>query len=192
MFDENMIKVIQGGRMMENTALLIVDVQNALVDEKPFNVEVILSNINELLDTCRTKGIEVIYVQHDGEKEEGLEPFSNGWDIHKSIYPVQGEKIIRKTYNSAFKNTELEEYLNCKNIQKLILVGMQTEYCIDTTCRVAFEKGYRLIMPEYTNTTFNNGNLHGSEVYEYHNHRIFKDRFAEVKSLNEIIKRIKL
>ena len=175
---------------MENTALLIVDVQNALVDEKAFNIDRTLLNIKELLDACRVNGLEVVYIKHDGEKEDDLVPFSHGWDIHSSIYPKRGEKIIRKIYNSAFKNTELEEYLNSKNIKTLILVGMQTEYCIDTTCRVAFDKGYKLIMPEQTNTTFDNGDLSGSKIYEYHNFRIFKDRFAEVKGLDEIIARI--
>lgn len=175
---------------MENTVLLIVDVQNALVDEKPFNIDRTLLNIKKLLDACRLNGIEAVYIQHEEEVEGGLIPFSHGWDIHSSIYPRQGEKIIRKAYNSAFKNTELEEYLNSKYIKTLILVGMQTEYCIDTTCRVAFEKGYKLIMPEQTNTTFDNGDLPGSKIYEYHNFRIFKDNFAEVKGLEEIIDRI--
>jgi nicotinamidase-related amidase len=180
-----------GGINMENTALLIVDVQNTLVNENPYNIENTLHNIRVLLDECRTSGIEVIYVQHDGEKEENLEPFSKGWDIHSSIYPVKGEKIVRKNYNSAFKNTELEEYLNKRNIKTLILVGMQTEYCIDTTCRVAFEKGYSLIMPEGTNTTFDDGGLSGSEIYCYHNYKIFKNRFAEVESLDTVIARVK-
>jgi nicotinamidase-related amidase len=172
---------------MASTALLIVDVQNALVDEKPFNIEMVLGNIKKLLDNCRENEVEVIYIQHDGEKGDTLEPFSCGWDIHNSIYPKSGEKIIRKEYNSAFKNTELEEYLNSKSIETLILVGMQTEYCIDTTCRVAFEKGYKLIMPEETNTTFDNGSLSAGDIYRYHNFNIFKDRFAEVKPLPEVL-----
>lgn len=179
-----------GGNSMGNTALVIVDVQNALVEEKPFNIDKTLFNIKELLNACRENGIEVIYVQHDEEEGEELKPFSQGWHIHSSIYPNKGEKIIRKTYNSAFKNTELESYLARAGIETLILVGMQTEYCIDTTVRVAFEKGFRLIMPEQTNTTFDNGDLSGSKIYEYHNFRIFKDRFAEVISLNEALERI--
>lgn len=175
---------------MKNTALLVVDVQNALVDGKPYNIDKTLSNIKELIDSCRTRKVEVIYIQHDGEKNDELEPFSSGWDIHSSIYPKESEKIIRKNYNSAFKNTELEAYLCSKNIETLILVGMQTEYCIDTTCRVAFEKGYKLIMPENTNTTFDNDILSGKEIYKYHNFYIFKDRFAEVDSLDKIIESI--
>ena len=67
---------------------------------------------------------------------------------------------------------------------------MQTEYCIDTTCRVAFEKGYKLIMPEDTNTTFDNGNLSAKEVYQYHNFRIFKNRFAKVDNVDKIVQEI--
>jgi len=175
---------------MKNTALLIVDVQTALVNYKPFNIENTLSNIKALADSCRENKTEVIYVQHD-EKTGVLEPFSSGWEIHSSIDPKPGEKIFRKTYNSAFKNTTLDEYLKSRNINTIILVGMQTEYCIDTTCRVAFENGYKLLMPENTNTTFNNGSLSGRELYEYHNFRIFKDRFAEVKSVEEVITGLK-
>jgi nicotinamidase-related amidase len=68
---------------------------------------------------------------------------------------------------------------------------MQTEYCIDTTCRVAFEKGYALVMPEKTNTTFDNDMLSGKQIYEYHNFNIFKNRFADVKSLESVITAIK-
>ena len=175
---------------MNNTALLIVDVQNGLVDDNPYDIDIVLSNIKELADICRDNGVEVIYIQHDGEYGDSLEPFSNGWKIHELINPKQGEKVIRKAYNSAFKNTELDDYLKSKNLQTLILAGMQTEYCIDTTCRVAFEKGYKLIMPEKTNTTFDNGELSGEQIYQYHNFRIFKDRFAEVESMDTIRSRL--
>lgn len=175
---------------MKNTALLIVDVQNGLVEENPFNVDKTLLNIRELSDVCRENNIEIIYVQHDGETGDDLEPFTHGWKIHASIAPKEGEKTVRKAYNSAFKNTELEEYLKDRNIQTLILVGMQTEYCIDTSCRVAFEKGYNLIMPEQTNTTFDNGIFSGKEIYEYHNFKLFKDRFADVISVEEMKNRI--
>jgi nicotinamidase-related amidase len=70
-------------------------------------------------------------------------------------------------------------------VDTLILVGMQTEYCIDTTCRVAFEMGYRVVVPEMTNTTCDNGELGAKQIYEYHNRRIFVDRFAALKSMAE-------
>jgi hypothetical protein len=67
---------------------------------------------------------------------------------------------------------------------------MQTEYCIDTTCRVAFELGFKVIMPEWTNTTFDNGDIPASQICEYHNRRIFADRFAEVCSMDVALAKI--
>lgn len=67
---------------------------------------------------------------------------------------------------------------------------MQTEYCIDATCKVAFEYGYKLIIPEKTNTTFNNGNITAEDLYNYYNFRMFKDRFANVETVENTIKRI--
>lgn len=64
---------------------------------------------------------------------------------------------------------------------------MQTEYCIDATCKGAFEYGYNLIMPEKTNTTFNNGNILAKDLYEYYNLRIFKDRYAIVEGIENTI-----
>ncbi len=67
---------------------------------------------------------------------------------------------------------------------------MQTEFCIDTTCKVAFEYGYNLIIPEKTNTTFKNGNISAKDLYEFYNFNIFNGRFAAVESLEKTIGRI--
>lgn len=175
---------------MKNTALLVIDVQNALVSAGPFAVEETIRNIKRLIKTCRENNVEVIYVQHNDNAGEELEPNSYGWRIYEEISPAVNEKVISKNYNSAFKNTCLKEYLHSKNINELIITGMQTEYCIDTTCKVAFEYGYKLIIPEKTNTTFNNGNISAEDLYNYYNSRIFKDRFATVETVENTIKRI--
>ena len=100
----------------------------------------------------------------------------------------EGKKIIEKQYNSAFKNTELKEYLNEKNINTIILAGIQTEYCIDTMCKVAFEYGFKLIIPEETNTKFVNDYMTGKDIYEYYNFKIWKNRFATLVKVHDIIK----
>lgn len=173
---------------MEKTALLVIDVQNALVSEKPYAFNEISSNIRKLINTCRENNVEVIYVQHYDDDE--LKPNSEGWKIYDEISPEAGEKIISKNYNSSFKNTELKEYLNKKSIEQLIVTGMQTEYCIDTTCKVAFEYGYKLIIPEKTNTTFDNGKIRAKDLYEFYNFNIFKGRFGVVEGVEDTIKRI--
>lgn len=172
---------------MKNTVLLVVDMQEALVKENPFNKESTIKNINLLIEECRAKNIEVIYVRHDGGPGDELEAGSKGWQIYDEIAPINGEKIIEKRYNSAFRNTELKSYLDKKDVDTIILVGMMTEYCMDATCKVAFEHGFNLIIPEETNTTCDNEYMSGKEIYEYYNFKIWKNRFAKLEKVQELI-----
>lgn len=175
---------------MENTALLVVDVQNALVSAGPFNIEEVISNIKKLIDACRENNVEVIYIQHNDEVGGELEPQSVGWKIYKEISPEKNEKVISKNYNSAFKETNLKEYLDRKGINQLIITGMQTEYCIDATCKTAFEYGLKLIIPEKANTTFDNGSISAVELYKFYNYRIWEGRFGKVENIENTIERI--
>lgn len=68
---------------------------------------------------------------------------------------------------------------------------MQTEYCIDTTCKVAFEHGYQPIIPEETNMTFDNEYLTGKQLYEFYNYKVWNKRFATVQSIEELEEELK-
>ena len=175
---------------MKNLALLVVDVQNALVLAKLFAVEEVISNIKRLIKTCRENNVEVIYIQHNDKIGDELEPNSEGWKIYEEVSPNTNEKVINKTYNSAFKDTNLKNYLDNKGLNQLVIVGMQTEYCFDTTCKVAFEYGFKVIIPKKTNTTFNNGNILAKDLYEYYNFNIFNGRFGIVESIENTISRL--
>lgn len=175
---------------MKKTALLVIDVQNILVSEKPFAVNEIIQNIKTLITASRENNIEVIYVQHCGKEGSGIEKNSIGWQIYDEIKPNPDEKVILKNYNSSFKETDLYDYLKTQEIDELIITGMQTEYCIDTSIKVAFEFGFKIIIPEKTNTTFDNGNLSAETLYNYYNYNIFNNRFGIVSSIEETIKKI--
>jgi len=153
----------------------------------PYRGDDVLQNIKLLVAACRGAGVEVIYVQHDGEPGGDEEPETPGWEIHGGIAPRAGEKVVRKRFNSAFRGTDLRMHLDTRGVSALILVGIQTEYCVDTTCRVAFEHGYGLIMPELTNTTYDSDTLSGRQIYEHHNERIFRSRFASVPTMAEAL-----
>ncbi|MDF2845293.1 MAG: nicotinamidase-like amidase [Herbinix sp.] len=171
---------------MSNIALLVVDVQNAIVDEHPYNGKKVIENIETLLSVARANHKEVIYIQHEEAGCE-FEHGCDGWQIYTQISPVDSEKIIEKNYNSAFVKTELKDYLSSKNITTLVLVGMQTDYCIDATCKGAFEHGYQVIIPEATNATFDNEYLTGEKLYEYYNHYMWDNRYAKLLSIKETI-----
>lgn len=175
---------------MSNKALLVIDMQNALIKENPFLIDEVINNIDKLIQKCRDNNVEVIYIQHNDEVGGELEPNTNGWEISNKIQPINSEKVFSKNYNSAFKDTGLREYLNEREINEIIIVGMQTDYCIDATCKVAFEYGFKVIIPEKTNTTFDNENMKAKELYEYYNFRIFKNRFAVVEDIESTFSRL--
>ncbi len=175
---------------MKDTVLLVVDVQTALILEHPYNEKNVIGNIKHLISAARRSNTEVVYVRHDDGNGEDLERNSSGWQIYHEIAPENNEKIFDKQYNSAFLKTGLNEYLVNKGIKNIILVGLQTEYCIDTTCKSAFEHGFKLIIPYETNTTFDNEFLSGEKLYEYYNYKIWNKRFARLAAVEDLEKEL--
>ena len=171
---------------MDNTLLLIVDVQQVIADQKPYLFPAVLINIKTLLEKFRNLNKPVIFIQHNDGIGSDLEMNTPGWEIVKEIAPLPGERIIPKRFNSAFRETTLEKELVALNIKKLIIVGLQTEFCIDTTIRVAFEKGFEVLLPEKTNTTIEGKVLSAKEIYEHHQN-IFNNRFGRVMKMDEIL-----
>lgn len=172
---------------MNYDALIIVDMQTALVKAEPYNRTIVIDNIKALLNACRKSELPVIYIQHDGGNGDELEHGSAGWSIYDGIAPLSGEKIFEKQYNSAFRKTGLREYLNEIGAKNIILCGMQTEYCLDVTCKVAFEYGYRVTIPQSTTTTFNNAFASGKDLSKYYENQIWNNRYAQVISIEQVL-----
>ncbi|AKN31439.1 amidase [Clostridium carboxidivorans P7] len=173
---------------MSNIILMVVDVQNALIEKHPYNEKGVIENIKKLVSTARDNKKEVIYVRHDDGKGTELEKGTDGWQIYDEIAPNSDELIFEKQYNSAFHKTELKKYLESKKIDTIILMGLQTEYCIDATCKSAFDCGYKIIIPEETNSTLDNEYLSGEKLYEFYNYKIWNNRFANVIPVDEVMK----
>ena len=175
---------------MNYEVLIIVDMQTALIGAEPYNMAVVIENIKALLNACRKRQIPVIYIQHDGGSGDELEHGSTGWTICKEIAPLPNDKIIEKQYNSAFRKTGLREYLDEIEAKNIILCGMQTEYCLDATCKVAFEYDYKVTIPQSTTTTFNNDFTSGKDLTEYYENQIWNNRYAQVVSMDQVLEKI--
>lgn len=157
------------------TAFIIIDVQNILV-ETGFETEKLLEKITYLQDQARSKNIEIIYVQHIENPEAQT---SEDWQLSPLLKRLANEKIFQKKYNSIFKETGLKEYLDQQGIEQLVLCGMQTEYCVDTSVKVAFEYGYQLVIPEGAVTTFDGDDIPAETLNEFYEN-IWEERFADV------------
>jgi len=173
---------------MSRTALIVVDVQTALFNGNLYKKQMVINNIKCLISTARNCGTEIIYVRHQDTDGGELEYGAEGWQILDEVAPISKERIFDKQYNSAFVKTNFRQYLDSRKITELVLVGLQTEYCIDATCKSAFEHGYHVIIPEETNTTFDNEYLSGEKLYEFFNYRIWNNRYAEVLPVKEVEK----
>lgn len=165
------------------TALLVIDIQKGLIAEKPYQLETFLAKAKSLIDQARKRDITVIYVRH---QDEALIPGSTAWQIEDEIRPEKTDIIIDKSYNSAFKETKLEEILKELQVEQLIVIGMATNYCIDTTIKVAFEKGYEIIVPKGATTTSNNPYITAKQLVNYYEEIIWQNRFADLVEFDHL------
>lgn len=163
------------------TAFIIIDVQNVLV-ETGFQTKSLLGKISYLQNQARSKNIEIIYVQHIENSEAQT---SEDWQLSALLNRKPAEKVFQKKYNSIFKETGLKEYLDKQGIEKLVLCGMQTEYCVDTSVKVAFEYGYQLIVPEGAVTPFDGDDIPAETINEFYED-IWEERFADVLDYKHI------
>ena len=171
---------------MLNKALVIIDVQNGmfLEGEEVFNGDKLLKGIKSLITQARSAKIPVVYIQHNETAGYPLERGTYGWEIHPKICPEEGDLIIQKTTPDSFLKTRLDQELKEKGIENLFLVGIQSEVCVDTTCRSAFSKGYKVTLVSDLHSTWPNEELTAQQIINHHNETL--RWFADVQSSNEI------
>ncbi|OLS14333.1 MAG: isochorismatase hydrolase [Promethearchaeota archaeon CR_4] len=174
--------------MFQNPLLLIIDTQLGFFTkpkETLYVAEETLKKIKSLLTKARSAKIPVIFIQHDGLKGGSLDPAGPGWVIHPLIMPISGEQIIRKKTPSAFVGTSLDADLKKKSIKTLVIVGLQTEFCVDSTVRHASYLDYKVILAKDAHSTFDSSILKAPQIIAHHN-MILGDDFAELKNESEI------
>lgn len=134
--------------------------------------------------------VEVIYVIHDDGIGSNLTKGNVGFEIVDEFKPTMDEKIFIKNVNSAFKDTGLVEYLVKNNEQDIIVVGLQTDKCINAIIISGFEHGFNMIVPAFANSTVDNNYMTSKKNYQYYNEFIWSEHYAEYISIEGIIKRI--
>ena len=170
--------------------LIVIDMQKALMVDELYNLEGLLENVARIIGTARRSGIEVVYVQHDAGPGTGFSVGDEAFEIAEEVAPLEGEKVFVKKINSCFGNRDFAAYLEGAKEDTLMIVGLQTDFCIDATVKSAFERGYHVILPEGTNSTFDNPYMTGETTCAYYFHEVWPDLFAECVSLEEALGRM--
>jgi nicotinamidase-related amidase len=156
--------------MPPRSALLVIDVQRDLCEgrEAAFEADLVIGRINELSQRARRAGAPVIFVQHEG-KDGYLEFGSEGWKLPPGLVSREGDLFVRKTTPDSFHRTNLEALLKERGIGEVVICGMHTEFCVDTSTRRALALGFPVVLVADAHTTQGNACLTPSQVIQHHN-----------------------
>jgi len=138
-------------------------------DEPVHNGEQLLQTLSGLINKARQANVPVVYVQHNNSQfvEGGPD-----WPIHPSIAPQAGELVVQKRTPDSFHETNLRDELEKMGIKKLVVSGIQTEYCVDTTSRRAKSLGYDVTLVENGHSTWDNRHITAEQVIAHHNNTL--------------------
>ena len=155
--------------------LMVIDMQKGLVDEELYDYDNFVDRTTQLIEAARKNNVEVIFVQHDAGSDSGMTVGDEAFEIADQVRPKPGEKVFVKTINSCFGNTDFKRYMGQQRDKRLMIIGLQTNYCIDCTVKSAFERGFEVIIPEGTNSTFDNDYMTGETTYRYYNEDVWEE-----------------
>jgi len=145
------------------SALLVIDMQQFFLDPASPTFTrggvAILPTVKRLLGAFRRAGRPVIFtrhVHHPADLDSGI----MGWwwegkclegsresEIHPELTPMPGEKVVFKHRYSAFYNTDLETVLRCLRVEDIVVSGVMTNLCCESTARDAYYRDYRVFFP---------------------------------------------
>jgi ureidoacrylate peracid hydrolase len=144
----------------QKCALLVIDMQKFFLDPQSPSFTcgglAILPLLQSLINTFRQNDRPVIYTRHVHHPDH-IDSGIMGWwwkgmciegtpesEIHGDLAPQAKEKVILKHRYSAFYNTDLETVLRCLQIEDLLITGIMTNMCCESTARDAYYRDYRV------------------------------------------------
>ena len=131
-----------------NRALLVIDVQESFRQHPLWQVisnPGIAEDVSRLVDRARAEGDLVIWILHTEPGSDSVfDPASGLISFIDPLGPAVGEPVLTKTSINAFTTTGLQQLLVSRGIGELVICGIRTEQCCETTTRVASDLGYRV------------------------------------------------
>jgi nicotinamidase-related amidase len=129
--------------------LLIIDIQRDYFPGGAYPLvepEAAATAAREVLDAYRSAGAPVIHVQHvwDAPDAAFMKPGTDGVEIHPLVAPEGAEPVVTKAEPNSFLGTGLEAELRDRGIDSVVVSGMMTSMCVDSTVRAGSELGFTM------------------------------------------------
>ncbi len=154
--------------------LLVIDLQKGVVGNNP-DIDSFMQQINRRIASYREAGRPIIFIQHN---DADLKRASADWQLMPSLDYRTGDPLVEKTHANSFYRTNLLFELNTRAIMQLEICGAQTEFCVDTTVKMAHGLGFELHMQPGFTTTEDNAWMSREETVALYEH-IWRDRFVQ-------------
>ena len=151
------------------SAVLVIDVQAALCagEYAAFEAERVIQRINSVTRKARAAAVPVVFIQH--QSQGGVLEFqSDGWKLAPGLEALPDDMYVQKKATDSFHETELGELLERFCITELVICGLQSEFCVDTTVRRSLALGYPVVLVEDGHSTMNNGILNAEQISAHH------------------------
>lgn len=156
--------------MVPRSALLVIDVQHLLCngDYACHDIAAVIARINGLIKEARASAVPVIFVQHEEDDANGLRHGSAAWQLDSRLDAQAGDPRIRKTSPDSFHRTDLDALLRMLGIRHLVVCGLQSDFCVDTSVRRALSSGYDVTLVEDGHSTLDDGGLTAAQISAHH------------------------
>jgi len=183
----------------KNPALLLIDVQQAFLDDAYWggnrNNRDAEEVCGQLLRQWRTLGLPLVHIRHSSANPASkLHATSAGFAFHEAVQPLEGEKVITKSVNSAFIGTHLDDLLKKESIKTLVIAGITTNHCVSTTTRMAGNMGYDTFVISDATAAFDRigvkGEKYGAELIHWTALANLNEEFATVWDSNELFRQL--
>jgi nicotinamidase-related amidase len=157
------------------TALLIIDVQRGLCsgEYEVFDSRRVIDRINQVAGVARQVKAPVIVIQHE-EPGSPMAHGAEGWKLDPDLQVQPADTHIRKTTPDSFHNTDLLAVLQALDISKLVICGLQSEFCVDSTLRRALALGFPVTLVADGHSTMDNSVLTAAQIVAHQNDTLSK------------------
>ncbi|MCP5249250.1 MAG: isochorismatase family protein [Candidatus Accumulibacter sp.] len=177
----------------QRSALIVIDVQESF-RQMPFwsetDVPAFKAALLRLEKTCRARGVPVVHIFHVGQAG----PFTEESGAVRGVdwLPGSPDVCFFKHTHNAFSDTGLDLWLRRRGIERLIITGIRSEQCCETTARVASDIGYQVDFVSEATLTFPmehplSGRVYSPEEIKAHTELVLAGRFARIVSVDDCL-----